>query len=74
MLDSDWQVLEQMPIDVGPRHFTVSGAQPALPNAARKGDRWACSTLQRREMAPVCAVSSSNPFSQSLGVRTKLHP
>ena len=59
MLDSNWQVLEQIPIDVGPRHFTVSGAQPALPDPARKGDRWASSTSQIREMAPVCALSSN---------------
>ncbi len=60
MLDSNWQVLEQIPIDVGPRHFTVSGTQPALPDTARKGDRWASSNPQNGEVAPLSFLSSSS--------------
>lgn len=60
MLDSNWQVLEQIPIDVGPRHFTVSGTQPALPDTARKGDRWASSNPQNGEVPPLFFLSSSN--------------
>lgn len=39
VLDSNWQELERIPLDVGPRHFALSSATPALPADLRPGDK-----------------------------------
>ena len=39
VLDGEWRPVGEIPIDVGPRHYTLSGSQPAMPPSARKGDR-----------------------------------
>lgn len=40
VLDSAWQVVEEIPVDLGPRHFAVGGEAPQLPAGVRSGDRW----------------------------------
>ena len=39
VLDSDWQELERIPLDVGPRHFNLTGHQPVLPPDLRAADK-----------------------------------
>ncbi|KAL0033719.1 hypothetical protein WJX77_002381 [Trebouxia sp. C0004] len=39
VLDSNWQELERIPLDIGPRHFALSSATPALPADLRPGDK-----------------------------------
>ncbi|KAL3150757.1 hypothetical protein ABBQ32_000532 [Trebouxia sp. C0010 RCD-2024] len=39
VLDSDWQELERIPLDLGPRHFALTSASPALPADLRPGDK-----------------------------------
>ena len=41
ILDKHYQVLRTVPLDIGPRHFTLPGPEAALPAALRKGDRQA---------------------------------
>ena len=39
VLDSNWQELERIPLDLGPRHFALTSASPALPADLRPGDK-----------------------------------
>lgn len=39
VLDSNWQELERIPLDLGPRYFNVTDAQPMLPQDLRAGDK-----------------------------------
>ena len=39
VLDERWQPVDAIPLDVGPRHFTLSCHTPALPDGLRSGDR-----------------------------------
>jgi len=39
VLDSDWQEIERIPLDLGPRHFALTSASPALPADLRSGDK-----------------------------------
>lgn len=39
VLDSNWHELERIPLDLGPRHFALTSASPALPADLRPGDK-----------------------------------
>ena len=39
VLDEQWQPLDAIPLDLGPRHFTLSRHAPVLPDDLRPGDR-----------------------------------
>lgn len=41
VLDREWQELERIPLDLGPRHFNLTDAQPVLPPDLRPGDKYA---------------------------------
>ena len=34
-----WALVDTLPLDVGPRHFVLTGKAPTVPDAARPGDR-----------------------------------
>lgn len=42
VLDGNWQMIESIPLDLGPRHFALTSSEPALPKNLRSGDkiRW----------------------------------
>ncbi len=39
VLDSNWQELERIPLDLGPRHFALTSVSPVLPADLRPGDK-----------------------------------
>ena len=39
VLDSNWQQKDEVLLDVGPRFHAMAGAEPALPQGVRPGDR-----------------------------------
>jgi len=40
VLDHDYQQIEEIHLDIGPRHFYIEGAQQAMPQDLRAGDRF----------------------------------
>jgi hypothetical protein len=40
VLDHDYQQIEEIHLDIGPRHFYIEGAQQAMPQGLRAGDRF----------------------------------
>ena len=40
VLDHHYQQIEEMHLDIGPRHFYIEGAQQAMPQGLRAGDRF----------------------------------
>jgi hypothetical protein len=55
LLDSDWAPIGEIPLDVGPRHFTLSGGDAAPPPGLRAGDRL------RWTLAPAAAGATPAP-------------
>lgn len=41
----DYQQIEEIPLDIGPRHFYIEGAQQAMPQGLRAGDRFVTYTM-----------------------------
>jgi len=50
VLDSNWQQTDEILLDIGPRFHAMAGAEPALPQDLRPGDRSA--TLLRPLLLP----------------------
>lgn len=41
VLDAEFQQVEEIPIDLGPRHFYLEGTDPVMPHGLRPCDRYA---------------------------------
>lgn len=42
ILNTEWQEVDKVPLDIGPKHYKINGVNPEIPEKLRKGDklRW----------------------------------
>jgi len=73
VLDGEWGQLAQLPLDIGPRHFQLEGAEAAPPPSLRPGDRvrWNVAA-DNADPAAAAAVAASVAELRASGVDVTL--